>query len=156
MSWYQADQLRRTYVYCTRKVHQYNIIIVRNIRPTSIGNAIIALWMIAFALSIVTLECTERLVWQATRENGHWYSTFCVFIQPDISVMNVILARYYCTILRLLGDGHCLLHSMLSSWLCELPDNMLITMLEGIKSHLFIELTDNVQYYLPFFQTSDN
>ena len=46
--------------------------------------------------------------------------------------------------------------SVLSSCVCQLSDNIHITTLECIKSYIFIELTDNIQYYLPFFQTFDN
>ena len=67
--------------------------------------------------------------------------------------MDVTLVRYNCSEPRSLGDGHCLLHSVISSWLCQLPDNILITTLECIKSYIFIDLVDNVQCYLPFFQT---
>ena len=99
----------------------------------------------------VTGECPQCPVRPATNSADIARSACYV-----TSAMDVILARYNCTISRSLGDGHCLLYSVLPSCLCQLPDNIHIATLECIKSYIFIELTDNIQYYLPFFQTSDN
>ena len=99
----------------------------------------------------VTVECTQCPVRPATNSADIPRSTCYV-----TSAMDVILAHYNCTLSRSLGDGHCLLYSVLSSCLCQLPDNIHITTLECIKSYIFIELSDNIQYYLPFFQTADN
>ena len=99
----------------------------------------------------VTVECTQCPVRPATNSADIPRSTCYV-----TSAMDVILAHYNCTLSRSLGDGHCLLYSVLSSCLCQLPDNIHTTSLECIKSYIFIELTDNIQYYLPFFQTADN
>ena len=33
---------------------------------------------------------------------------------------------------------------------------LITTTLDSIKSYIFIELTNNIQHYLPFYHTSDN
>ena len=69
--------------------------------------------------------------------------------------MVAILADYNCIVDCLPGDVHCLLHSVLSSWLNQLANNLLLTTLESIKAYMFVELADNVHHYLPFYQTTD-
>ena len=49
------------------------------------------------------------------------------------------------------GDGHCLLHSVVTSWNRQLPACPSIN-LEKLKSSIFIETVNNIDKYIPFHE----
>lgn len=49
------------------------------------------------------------------------------------------------------GDGHCLLHSICSSWHSQLPSKIHVT-IESLKSGVFIETVLHADQYKPFLQ----
>ena len=59
------------------------------------------------------------------------------------------LARNGLKLLRSPGDGHCLLHSMVSSWNSQLPSYKAISM-DSIKADVFVETIKNADAYDPY------
>ena len=61
------------------------------------------------------------------------------------------------TISKSPGDGHCLLHSVLSSWRNQLPHKPPKDLdLEHIKAHVYIETVQNPGDYAPFLSQGSN
>ena len=62
--------------------------------------------------------------------------------------LSTFLARRSLQMLRSPGDGHCLIHSVVSAWNSQLSSRDAISV-ESVKAELFIETVKNVDLYDP-------
>ena len=69
--------------------------------------------------------------------------------------LNRTLAAKGWMISRSIGDGHCLLYSLQSSWKSQLPHLPAID-LDHIKARVFIECVQNPSDYVPFLDNGSN
>ena len=54
------------------------------------------------------------------------------------------------------ADGHCLLHSVVSSWQYQMANRPFVPItLEELKAKIFIETVNNADQYIPFYLSSD-
>ena len=66
--------------------------------------------------------------------------------------LSMALNKAGVTLMRSIGDGHCLLYSMQISWNWQLPDMPSIS-LEEIKAKIFLETVQNAPHYNPYFSS---
>ena len=63
--------------------------------------------------------------------------------------LSSFFARKGLKLLRSAGDGHCLLHSIVSSWNSQLAAHKPIS-IDSVKADVFIETLNNADLYDPF------